>query len=272
MFSYHTFQDQSTLACLVPLLQTFLNNQILLIFFNFFIELFSVGLFPYPLPPPQDAHCYTPQLRILLSNLCNFLTKCFIPRVFKAGVWYVGEQEDSFTCLCLCKIKKEFPVEKHESSIGFEEDQLVCLIFTLFIYFFTVCNTNCSTTVKYQKNMPFFKNISVLFIWRPTAYWTTDPQTYTQSTHLTMVMVYLIELISRVYSSHQFKLQTEHRRRLDMRLSSLSRQFEQPQCTLEYNKNSFYRRTIVQCKISHLKLQHLLRHVDLGNPCESVHI
>ena len=47
-----------------------------------------------------------------------------------------------------------------------------------------------------------------------------------------MVMVYPIELISRVYSSHQFKLQKEHKSRMDTRLSSLGHQFEQLQCTV----------------------------------------
>lgn len=87
-----------------------------------------------------------------------------------------------------------------------------------------------------------------------------------------MVMVYPIQLISRVYSSHQFKLQKEHGSRMDTRLSSLSHQFEQPQCTLDYYKSSFYPRKIVQWKISHQELEHLLRHVHLGNPCGSVHM
>ena len=90
--------------------------------------------------------------------------------------------------------------------------------------------------------------------------------------HLTMVMIYPIELIRRVCSSHQFKLQKEHKSRMDTRISSLSHQFEQPQCTLDYYKNSFYPRTIMQWKISHQKLKHLLRYVHLGNPCEIVHM
>ena len=69
-----------------------------------------------------------------------------------------------------------------------------------------------------------------------------------------MVIVYPIELISKLYSSHQFKLQKEHKSRMDTTLSSLSDQFEQPQCTLDYYKNSFYPRTIAQWKISHQKL------------------
>ena len=55
-----------------------------------------------------------------------------------------------------------------------------------------------------------------------------------------MVMVYPIELISRGCSSHKFKLQKEHKSRMDTRLSSLSHQYEQQQCTLDYYKNSFY--------------------------------
>ena len=69
-----------------------------------------------------------------------------------------------------------------------------------------------------------------------------------------MVMVYPIELTRRVCSSHQFKLQKELKSRMDTRLSSLSHQFEQPQCTLDYCKNSSYPRTTVQWKISHQKL------------------
>ena len=61
-----------------------------------------------------------------------------------------------------------------------------------------------------------------------------------------MVMAYPIELISIVYSSHQFKLQKEHKSRIDTRISSLSHQLEQPQRTLDYYKNSFNPRTIAQ--------------------------
>ena len=59
------------------------------------------------------------------------------------------------------EIKKEFPVEKHESYAGFDLRGIcrrlarVCLIFTLFIL--TNCNTNCSTTVKFWENMAFFQ-------------------------------------------------------------------------------------------------------------------
>ena len=55
--------------------------------------------------------------------------KCFIPRVLKAGVWYVGEQEDSSTCLCLCR-NQQFRVEKSMKAMQdltleeFEEDWL----------------------------------------------------------------------------------------------------------------------------------------------------
>ena len=66
--------------------------------------------------------------------------------------------------------------------------------------------------------------------------------------------VYPIEFISRVYCSHHFKLQKEHESRMDTRLSSLSHQIGQPQCTLDYYKNFFYPRTTAQWKISHQKL------------------
>ena len=59
-----------------------------------------------------------------------------------------------------------------------------------------------------------------------------------------MVMVYPIELISRDCSSHQFKLQKEHKSRMDTRLSSVSYLYEQPQCTLDYYKNSIIARTL----------------------------
>ena len=59
-----------------------------------------------------------------------------------------------------------------------------------------------------------------------------------------MVMVYPIELISRGCSLHQFKLQKEHKSRMDTRLSSLSYQYEQLQCTLDYYKNSIITRTL----------------------------
>ena len=42
------------------------------------------------------------------------------------------------------------------------------------------------------------------------------------------------------------KLQKEHKSRMDTRLSSLSNRFEQPRCTCDYYKNSFYPRTIAQ--------------------------
>ena len=42
------------------------------------------------------------------------------------------------------------------------------------------------------------------------------------------------------------KLQKEHKSRMDTRLLSLSHQFEQPCCTCDYQKNSFYPRTIAQ--------------------------
>ena len=40
------------------------------------------------------------------------------------------------------------------------------------------------------------------------------------------------------------KLQRAHKSRMDTRLSSLSHRFEQPRCTCDYFKNSFYPRTI----------------------------
>ena len=110
----------------------------------------------------------------------------------------------------------------------------------------TNCNTNCSTTAKYWKNMAFFqKHFSPIHLLETNSllnHWSMDIYTvyFTSTTHLTMVMIYPIELISRVYSSHQFKLQKEHKSRMDTRLSSLSHQFEQPQCTLDYYKNSFF--------------------------------
>ena len=59
-----------------------------------------------------------------------------------------------------------------------------------------------------------------------------------------MVVVYPIELINRGCGSHQFKLQKEDKSRMDTRLSSLSHQYEQLQCTLDYYKNSIIARTL----------------------------
>ena len=59
-----------------------------------------------------------------------------------------------------------------------------------------------------------------------------------------MVMIYPIALISRGCSSHQFKLQKEHKSRIDTRLSSLSHQYEQLQCKLDCYKNSIITRTL----------------------------
>ena len=42
------------------------------------------------------------------------------------------------------------------------------------------------------------------------------------------------------------KLQREHKSRMGTRLSSLCHRFEQPRCTCDYYKNSFYPRTIAQ--------------------------
>ena len=100
----------------------------------------------------------------------------------------------------------------------------VSLIFTELIL--TNCNTNCSTTVKYWENMAFFQKHSSPIHSETNSllnHWSIDMYTvyFTSTTHLlTMVIVYPIELISRVYSSHQLKLQKQHKSRMDTRLSS----------------------------------------------------
>ena len=102
IFSYHKFQDQSTLAqsrcykhSLVTLEQLD-TAKFLISSLSFFL-----GLFLYPPPTPIGY----PLLHCLIENFFPviFLTKCFIPRVLKADVWYVGKQEDSLTCLGLCR-------------------------------------------------------------------------------------------------------------------------------------------------------------------------
>ena len=125
-------------------------------FFHLSIELL-LGLFPYPPPPIGCLLLHCP-----VENLYNLLTKCFIPRVLKAGVWNVGEQEDSFTCLCLCRDLKGISSSKAKRAMRiwprrgiWRRLAGVFLIFTLFIL--TNCNRNCSTTVKYWKNMAFFQ-------------------------------------------------------------------------------------------------------------------
>ena len=53
----------------------------------------------------------------------------------------------------------------------------------------------------------------------------------------------------RLTSSHQFKLQKEHKSRMNMRLSSLSHQYEQLQCTLDYYKNSIITTTLFTMRL-----------------------
>ena len=48
------------------------------------------------------------------------------------------------------------------------------------------------------------------------------------------------------YENGNYKLQREHKSRMGTRLSSLCHRFEQPRCTCDYYKNSFYPRTIAQ--------------------------
>ena len=102
----------------------------------------------------------------------------------------------------------------------------VCLIFTSL--FLPNCNTNCSTTVKYWKNMSYMsffqKHFSPIHLETNSLlnHWSIDKYKvyFTSTTHLTIIMIYPIELISRVYSSHQFKLQKQHKNRMDTRLWS----------------------------------------------------
>ena len=54
----------------------------------------------------------------------------------------------------------EFPVEKHESFAGFDfmrrlKKTRVCLIY-IYIFVLANCGTNCSTAVKFCKNMALF--------------------------------------------------------------------------------------------------------------------
>ena len=124
----------------------------------------------------------------------------------------------------------------------------MCLKFTLFIL--TNCNTNCSTTAKYWKNMAFLKKKTF------QSYSFGDQQLTEPVLHRHIhSLIYFNNtfnygnglshaVISRGCSSHQFKLQKEHKSRMDTRLSSLSNQYEQPQCTLNYYKNSIITRTL----------------------------
>lgn len=61
------------------------------------------------MPTATLLHCYVGNFFPLIQVF--LVRKFFIPRVLKAGVRDVGEQEDSF----ICSNRKEFPVEKDES-------------------------------------------------------------------------------------------------------------------------------------------------------------
>ena len=153
------------------------------------------------------------------------------------------------------------------------------MIFTLFIL--TNCNTNCSTTAKYWKNMAFFMKTFQSYsfgdqqLTEPLIHKHIHSLIYFNNT-LTTVMVYPLELISRGCSSHQFKLQKEHKSRMDTRLSSLSHQYEQPQCALDYYKNSIIARTLFTIGLQLHSGKSSTRNYSiyfamLGNPCEIVH-
>ena len=102
------------------------------------------------------------------------------------------------------------------------------------LFVLTNCNTNCSTTAKYWKNMAFKKKIQ--------SYSFGDQQLTESLLHRHILVHSLIyfnntfnygnglshAVISWGCSSHQFKLQKEHKSRMDTRLSSLSHQYEQP--------------------------------------------
>ena len=135
------------------------------------------------------------------------------------------------------EIKKESPVEKHESYAGFDLRGIcrrlarVCLIFTLFI--FTNCNTNCSTNAKYWKNMALKKKTFQSYSFGDQQL--TEPLLHR---HIHRLIYFnntfnygnglSYAVISRGCSSHQFTLQKEHKSRMDTRLSSLSHQYERP--------------------------------------------
>ena len=81
------------------------------------------------------------------------------------------------------------------------------------------------------------------------------------------------EMISRRCSLHQFNFQKEHKSRMDTRLSSLSHQYEQPQCTLDYCKNSFYHRIEIVAQWKNLMRIGMFRTtIHSGDPCEIVHM
>ena len=103
MFSYPKFWLEYT--CLVPY-HCYKHSSVIIepdaAKIDLFIEFLS--FLPYPNPTPHRMPIATlPSWELFSSDLYNFLMKWFISRVLKAGVWYVGEQEDSFTCLCLCR-------------------------------------------------------------------------------------------------------------------------------------------------------------------------
>lgn len=124
--SVHLFSPAS-------LLQTCLSNPRNSIgnFCVLLIELFSKVSCPiHPLSPHYKMPTATLLCRNFFLLIQVFLVrKVFIPRVLKAGVRDVGEQEDSF----ICSNRKEFPVEKDESytwldlNEEFEEDYLLYL-------------------------------------------------------------------------------------------------------------------------------------------------
>ena len=126
-----------------------------------------------------------------------------------------------------------------------------------FIYF--DCNANCSTTVKYLKKYGFhFKKAF-------QSYSFGDQQLAEPLIHRHMhSLIYynntfnygngLSHRVDKQSIAHQFKLQKKHKSKMETRLSSLSHQFEQLQCTLDCYKNCFYPRTIAQWRISHQKL------------------
>ena len=64
------------------------------------------------------------------------------------------------------------------------------------------------------------------------------------------------------------KLQKEHKSRMDTRLSSL----EQPRCTCDYNKNSFYPRTIAQWNNLPSEIIASTSLYSIGNRCVILHI
>ena len=63
---------------------------------------FLLILLTTPHPPPVQCDAAPLCRNIISIDLFQRLTKCFKPRILKAGLRDVGKQEDSFTCLCLC--------------------------------------------------------------------------------------------------------------------------------------------------------------------------